>query len=219
MKTSDSISKISAAIVKAQGELNAVSKDGNNPHFRSRYATLQNIVESTRDVLRKHGLAVIQTFGETDGTYINLVTTLLHESGEAFSGTLTMRPSKADPQGLGSATTYARRYALSAILGIVTDEDDDGNASSQTNRDRGLETKYGSDTASNELPWLNAVGKNGNFTTTGNKIIQRFLDDPTMDWIKVAEHYRISKEDRKAIDNAVAEAKMVSSIIPSEVEA
>jgi len=219
MKTSDSISKISAAIVKAQGELNAVSKDGNNPHFRSRYATLQNIVESTRDTLRKHGLAVVQTFGETDGTYINLITTLLHESGEYISGTFTMRPSKADPQGLGSATTYARRYALSAVLGIVADEDDDGNASSRPVTDRALETKYGSDTASNELPWLNAVGKNGNFTTTGNKIIQRFLDDASMDWVKVAEHYRISKEDRKAIDNAVAEAKMVSSVIPSEVEA
>jgi hypothetical protein len=219
MKTSDSISKISAAIVKAQGELNAVHKDGNNPHFRSKYATLQNIVESTRDTLRKHGLAVVQTFGETDGTYINLITTLLHESGEYISGTFTMRPSKADPQGLGSATTYARRYALSAVLGIVADEDDDGNASSRPVTDRALETKYEAQTASAELPWLNAVGKNGNFTATGNKIIQRFLDDPTMDWIKVAEHYRISKEDRKAIDNAVAEAKMVSSIIPSEVEA
>jgi hypothetical protein len=219
MKTSDTITKISAALVKAQGELNAVSKDGNNPHFRSKYATLQNIVESTRDTLRKHGLAVVQTFGETDGTYINLITTLLHESGEYISGTFTMRPSKADPQGLGSATTYARRYALSAVLGIVADEDDDGNASSQPNRDRALETKYESFMVTSEMPWLNAVGKNGNFTATGNKIIQRFLDDASMDWVKVAEHYRISKEDRKAIDNAVAEAKMVSSIIPSEVEA
>jgi len=219
MKTSDSISKISAAIVKAQGELNAVHKDGNNPHFRSKYATLDNIVESTRDTLRKHGLAVVQTFGETDGTYINLITTVLHESGEWISGVLTMRPTKSDPQSLGGASTYARRYCYSAILGIVTDEDDDGNASSQPNRDRGLETKYGSDTTPNELPWLNAVGKNGNFTATGNKIIQRFLDDSSMDWIKVAEHYRISKEDRKAIDNAVAEAKKISSAFGAEVEA
>jgi hypothetical protein len=218
MKTSDTITKISSALVKAQGELNAVSKDGNNPHFRSKYATLQNIVESTRDTLRKHGLAVVQTFGETDGTYINLTTTLLHESGEYISGTLTVRPNKPDAQGIGSAASYARRYSY-AIIGLVTNDDDDGNIASQPTTDRALETKYGSDTTSNELPWLNAVGKNGNFTATGNKIIQRFLDDSTMDWIKVAEHYRISKEDRKAIDNAVVEAKMVSSIIPSEVEA
>jgi hypothetical protein len=218
MKTSDTITKISAALVKAQGELNAVSKDGNNPHFRSKYATLQNIVESTRDTLRKHGLAVVQTFGETDGTYINLTTTLLHESGEYISGTLTVRPNKPDAQGIGSAASYARRYSY-AIIGLVTNDDDDGNIASQPTTDRALETKYGSDTTSNELPWLNAVGKNGNFTATGNKIIQRFLDDASMDWVKVAEHYRISKEDRKAIDNAVVEAKMVSSIIPSEVEA
>jgi hypothetical protein len=218
MRTSDTITKISAALVKAQGELNAVSKDGNNPHFRSKYATLQNIVESTRDTLRKHGLAVVQTFGETDGTYINLTTTLLHESGEYISGTLTVRPNKPDAQGIGSAASYARRYSY-AIIGLVTNDDDDGNIASQPTTDRGLETKYEANTTSNELPWLNAVGKNGNFTVTGNKIIQRFLDDSTMDWVKVAEHYRISKEDRKAIDNAVAEAKMVSSVIPSEVEA
>lgn len=210
MRTSDSISKISAALVKAQGELNAVHKDGSNPHFRSKYATLQNIVESTRDTLRKHGLAVVQTFSDTDGTYISLNTTLLHESGEYISGTFSMRPSKADPQGLGSATTYARRYALSAILGIVTDEDDDGNASSHPVGDRALETKYESRSASNELPWLNAVDKQGNLTKMGNKILQRFLDEPDFTWIKVAEHYRINANERKVIDAAVDDAKSLS---------
>ena len=207
MKTSESITKIASALVKAQGELNAVHKDGNNPHFRSKYATLQNIVESTRDTLRKHGLAVVQTFSETDGSYISLNTTLLHESGEYISGTFSMRPSKVDPQGLGSATTYARRYALSAILGIVTDEDDDGNMASQPTGDRALQGNYGSHSASNELPWLNAVDKQGKFTKVGSKIVQRFIDEPDMSWIKVAEHYRISSADRKAIDAAVAEVK------------
>ena len=207
MKSSESITKIASALVKAQGELNAVHKDGNNPHFRSKYATLQNIVESTRDTLRKHGLAVVQTFSETDGSYISLNTTLLHESGEYISGTFSMRPSKVDPQGLGSATTYARRYALSAILGIVTDEDDDGNMASQPTGDRALQGNYGSHSASNELPWLNAVDKQGKFTKVGSKIVQRFIDEPDMSWIKVAEHYRISAADRKAIDAAVAEVK------------
>jgi len=207
MRTSESITKISAALVKAQGELNAVHKDGNNPHFRSKYATLQNIVESTRDTLRKHGLAVVQTFNETDGTYISLNTTVLHESGEYIKGTFSMRPTKADPQGLGSATSYARRYCYSAAIGIVTDEDDDGNASSQPTGDRALQGNYGSHSASNDLPWLNAVNKDGNFTKVGSKIVQRFIDEPDMSWIKVAEHYRISAADRKAIDAAVAEVK------------
>ena len=210
MKTSESITKIASALVKAQGELNAVSKDGNNPHFRSKYATLQNIVESTRDTLRKHGLAVVQTFSDTDGTYISLNTTLLHESGEYISGTFSMRPSKVDPQGLGSATTYARRYALSAILGIVTDDDDDGNAASQPTGDRALETKYGSHSTPADLPWLNAVDKQGNLTKMGNKILQRFLDEPDFTWIKVAEHYRINANERKVIDAAVDDAKSLS---------
>jgi hypothetical protein len=216
MRTSDTITKISAAIVKAQGELNAVSKDGNNPHFRSKYATLQNIVESTRDTLRKHGLAVVQTFDETDGTYINLVTTLLHESGEFISGTFTMRPTKADPQGLGSATTYARRYALSAVLGIVTDEDDDGNASSRPATDRSLETKYGANTAPAELPWLNGIDKKGDLTAMGAKIVQRFLEDGDMSWDRVTAHYRVSKAERSSIDNAVQEAR---SFKAAEVDA
>ena len=219
MKTSESITKIASALVKAQGELNAVSKDGNNPHFRSKYATLQNIVESTRDTLRKHGLAVVQTFSDTDGTYISLNTTLLHDSGEYISGTFSMRPSKVDPQGLGSATTYARRYALSAILGIVTDDDDDGNAASQPTGDRALETKYGSHSASAELPWLNAVDKQGNLTKMGNKILQRFLDEPDFTWVKVAEHYRINAAERKAIDNAVEQARNVNSVLGAEVDA
>lgn len=219
MRTSESISKISAALVKAQGELNAVHKDGNNPHFRSKYATLQNIVESTRDTLRKHGLAVVQTFNETDGTYISLNTTVIHESGECISGTFSMRPSKVDPQGLGSATTYARRYALSAILGIVTDDDDDGNAASQPTGDRALQGKYESRSASSDLPWLNAVGKDGNFTKMGSKIVQRFLEEPDFSWIKVAEHYKINAAERKAIDAAVDQARAVGSALGAEVEA
>jgi hypothetical protein len=219
MRTSESITKISAALVKAQGELNAVSKDGNNPHFRSKYATLQNIVESTRDTLRKHGLAVVQTFSETDGSYISLNTTLLHESGEYITGTFSMRPSKADPQGLGSATTYARRYALSAILGIVTDDDDDGNAASQPRTDRALETKYESRSASSELPWLNAIDKQGELTKMGSKILQRFLNEPDFTWIKVAEHYRINKQERDAIDKAVDIARSMNTVLGAEVEA
>ncbi len=219
MKTSESISKISAALVKAQGELNAVSKDGNNPHFRSKYATLQNIVESTRDTLRKHGLAVVQTFNETDGTYISLNTTVLHESGEYITGTFSMRPTKADPQGLGSATSYARRYCYSAAIGIVTDDDDDGNAASQPTGDRGLETKYESRSASNELPWLNAIDPQGELTKMGNKILQRFLNEPDFTWIKVAEHYRINKQEREAIDKAVDISRRINTVLGAEVDA
>jgi hypothetical protein len=207
MRQSESITKIASAIVKAQGELNSVSKDGTNPHFNKRYATLQNIVESTREVLRKHGLAVVQTFSETDGTYINLDTTVLHESGEWIAGTLTLRPDKTDPQRMGSATTYARRYALSAILGIVTDDDDDGNASSQPSGDRGLQGKSASVAADDDKAWLNACDKQGNLTEKGYETAKFLFENPERSIADVRKKYKVSKSDEAAIMDAMAEMK------------
>lgn len=198
MNTSTSITKLSVALVKAQGELNAVSKDGKNPHFKSTYATLQNIVESTRDVLHRHGLAVVQTFSQTDGTYIDLTTTLVHESGEWISGTITMRPTKPDPQGLGSAATYARRYAYAAILGIVTDDDDDGNAASAPNNDRASQGKYEGDTRE----WLNVLDRDGRLTDKGTKIAMRLAEDGEA-WMALEAKYRMSSATRTALKEVV----------------
>lgn len=129
-KKSESISKLAMALVKAQSEISPVGKDGNNPHFKSKYATLDNIIDETRPILAKHGLAIIQMPGG-DGEHVKMVTMIMHESGEWMeTEPLIMRPSKNDPQGMGSCITYARRYSLSALLSISTDEDDDGNASS-----------------------------------------------------------------------------------------
>jgi hypothetical protein len=198
MNTSTSITKLSVALVKAQGELNAVSKDGKNPHFKSTYATLQNIVESTRDVLHRHGLAVVQTFSQTDGTYIDLTTTLVHESGEWISGTITMRPTKPDPQGLGSAATYARRYAYAAILGIVTDDDDDGNAASAPNNDRASQGKYEGDTRE----WLNVLDRDGKLTDKGTKVAMRLAEDGEA-WMALEAKYRMSSATRTALKEVV----------------
>jgi hypothetical protein len=127
---SDSIDQLAKALAAAQSSLSVAKKDGVNPHFKSSYATLQSIWDSAREVLAPNGLSVVQTFAETDGTRMSIVTTLLHVSGQWVRGTLTIIPQRADPQGIGSAVTYGRRYAISALLGIVADEDDDGNAAS-----------------------------------------------------------------------------------------
>ena len=138
MKHSIETNHIFAALVKAQAEMPTANKDGNNPHFKSKYATLQSVVETCKPVLKKHGLAITQTFEPScDG--ISIITTLVHESGQYISGSLFLRPTKNDPQGYGSAITYGRRYAWAAILGMVADEDDDGNEAS----------------APVEKPWLN----------------------------------------------------------------
>lgn len=153
MQSSDTIGKLAAALSAAQGEFPVVEKKSANPFFSSKYADLAEVVKATTPVLTKHGLSVMQTVGhldvplsrdtattKRDGTVVNesqpefpttLTTTLAHSSGEWVRDTMVLSPVKLDPQAQGSAITYARRYAYSAILGIVTEADDDGNAASQ----------------------------------------------------------------------------------------
>lgn len=129
MNTSDQITELAKAMVDVQAEIRAAVKDRVNPHFRSTYADLSGVVDACRSALTKHGFSVIHACRESDGSVLHLDTRLLHKSGQWIEGTLSMRPSKADPQGIGSCITYARRYALAAIVGVVT-EDDDGNGAS-----------------------------------------------------------------------------------------
>jgi hypothetical protein len=131
MPQSAEIKDLAKALAAAQSSLNAAKKDATNPHFRNQYATLQSVWDAAREVLAPNGLSIVQTFEATDGHRLDLTTTLLHTSGQWIAGTISMTPSKADPQGAGSAATYARRYSLAAILGIVADEDDDGEAASR----------------------------------------------------------------------------------------
>lgn len=130
---SESIVNIAAALVKFNSEVSKIGKDSNNPHFKSQYASLDNIIDEVRPILTKHGLSVMQ-FPGGDGERFTMTTMLLHESGEWIeSQPIVMRPVKNDPQGIGSCATYARRYSLSAFLSLNTGEDDDGNGASEMN--------------------------------------------------------------------------------------
>lgn len=137
MKHSESITRLAASLVKAQSELRAVGMDAVNPHFRAKYASLDNIIETIRPTLAKHGLAVVQgaTLPEStvEGkvTGFTVETMLIHESGEWLLSGVVMPLAKSDPQGAGAAITYGRRYGISALLSLATDEDDDGNRVSQ----------------------------------------------------------------------------------------
>ena len=124
------IGKLASALAKAQGQIRAAAKDSKNPFFNSLYSDLAAVWDTCREPLSKNGIAVIQRPNNTDGSTISLSTILAHESGEWMVGTLTMKPVKSDPQGLGSCLTYARRYALAAMVGICSEEDDDGNKAS-----------------------------------------------------------------------------------------
>lgn len=131
MLKSDSITKLAVALAKAQAAFKPAPKSSINPHFKNRYTDLATLWEHCRPVLAENGLAIVQTFEEATGC-IAITTTLLHTSGEYIGGTLTLPMDKQTPQAAGSAITYGRRYAMAAILGMVSDEDDD--AEGATNR-------------------------------------------------------------------------------------
>lgn len=126
---SPEVDKLMEALSKAQGEMDFAVKDSANPFFKSSYADLPSVIRAIKAPLSNHGLAVIQTT-EISQSGVCVKTTLGHSSGQWIRGRLQMRPAKDDPQGIGSAITYARRYALAAIVGVAADEDDDGNAAS-----------------------------------------------------------------------------------------
>ena len=126
-----SVDKIATALCKVQAELGTATKRNTNPFFKSNYAALTEIMAVARKPLAKHGIAVTQLTQPCgiDGRTC-LVTVLMHGgSGQCISSTYPLNPKASDPQAVGSAVTYARRYALAAILGIVSEgEDDDGEA-------------------------------------------------------------------------------------------
>lgn len=126
---SDEIGKIAEALSKAQGLIGNAHKDSSNPFFKSSYADLASCWDACREALAKNNLAVVQTHRKTPRGKLLLITQLIHSSGQWIKGDIVMDLSKADPQGYGSATTYARRYGLCAMVGI-SPADDDGNSCS-----------------------------------------------------------------------------------------
>jgi hypothetical protein len=131
MTHSEQINEIAAALSKAQAVIEGAKKDSANPFFKSTYADLASVWDACRKPLTDHGLSVAQT-AATDEGGVGITTILMHASGQWLRDTLVMKPVKDDPQGVGSCITYARRYALAAMVGVAP-EDDDGNAASARN--------------------------------------------------------------------------------------
>jgi len=124
MKQSESVKNLAAALSKFQGQLGSASKSKANPFFKSKYADIAEIWETIKSPLAANGLSVVQLPATNVNGDPTLVTTLLHESGEYMSAETPLIITKKDPQAVGSAITYYRRYALAACLGVVQDDDD-----------------------------------------------------------------------------------------------
>ena len=129
MNKSESIKEIAAALNKAQAEMSGAKKSASNPFFKSKYADLGAVVEAIKVAFADNGLSYSQFPIFLDGK-VGVETILMHSSGEWLSSELYLPMTKQDPQAAGSAITYARRYALQAIAGIPSD-DDDGNEASK----------------------------------------------------------------------------------------
>jgi len=133
MLMSKEINEIASALAKAQGTIKNPVKSATNPFFKSKYSTLESVIDSIRESLSNNGIALVQVIESVEGkTTIN--TTLLHSSGQFIGGTYQVNPVKNDPQSYGSAITYGRRYALLGIMGIAPSDDDDGNKASHNHQ-------------------------------------------------------------------------------------
>jgi len=130
MQTSENITDLAMALAKAQALIKPASKDATNPHFKSRYADLPAVWEACRKPLTDNGLSVVQMPVDAGEGRVGLTSVLMHSSGQYISSTVSTKLTQDSAQGIGSALTYLRRYALAALVGIVADEDDDGNAAS-----------------------------------------------------------------------------------------
>ena len=128
MNQSESIAKLAPALVAAQSEMTGAKKSASNPFFKSKYANLEEVINVVKSAFSTHGLSFIQFPVSSEG-HAGVETIILHESGEFISNQFLLKCAKSDPQGMGSAITYARRYGLQSAVGIPS-EDDDGNAAS-----------------------------------------------------------------------------------------
>lgn len=129
MDRSEQIDALAVALVKAQAGIKGAVKDSLNPHFRSKYADLESVMDACKGPLNENGISVLQ-IPEPVESGVGIRTVLLHESGQYISGVMVLPMVKQDPQGAGSAITYARRYGLMAMVGVCP-EDDDGEGAMQ----------------------------------------------------------------------------------------
>lgn len=180
MNKSDSIKNLAAALCKFQGEVQKIKKTETNPFFKSKYASLADILDVIRQPLVDNGLAFVQfPTGEH-----NLSTMLMHSSGEWIEDTYSMTPAKNDPQGLGSVITYQRRYALGAVLGLNIDEDDDGNKATHPQEPP----------AEDNRPWMSAAEK--------DNVIRLILNGDVQKANRLCDTFKIRKAYKEEIEDA-----------------
>jgi hypothetical protein len=180
----NNIKAITSALVEFHKKVEVIKKDSQNPFFNSKYASLSNILNVINPVLIECGLNIMHL--PTGEGKLRVI--LSHISGAYIMTTFDMKIPKDEPQGLGSAITYSRRYAIGAILNLNIEDDSDGNRKNPA-----------SPSSAADKPWINATDKNGKINDTGIKAAVSLYQNETS-WEKIKRKYRVSKSDQKAIE-------------------
>jgi len=226
IQSSDNIEAISKALVAFHGKIGKIAKDQTNPYFNSKYAGLSSILSAVNPTLQSCGLSIMQMPADED----ELITLLVHESGQFIGSKMKMSLAKRDPQAQGSAITYARRYAIAAILSLSFDEDDDANSAmpSQTHQNRagapqppkatqGTPAPSASATAKGEQKngWFNATDKAGRPTDLCRETAALIASNLyTMD--DLYADYKVSRKDRAALEMEIDLAKAGGGKVKAE---
>lgn len=191
MDKSNSIQNLAKALITFHLKVEKVKKDATNPFFKSKYATLSNILDSINTPLIESGLAFTQFPSNGHG----LTTMLMHaESGEFLTAEYDMVPVKDDPQGRGSVLTYQRRYALAAVLGLNIDDDDDGNTATYGGSTPEQASRWREKEEDTRL-WLNKTLKNGTLTTDWVNVTKA-LASGAYTISDVEKKFKVSKENK-----------------------
>lgn len=190
---SEHLGDLAAALAKAQAAFPPVDLDGTGQVGQNRnykYATLAHIIKTLTPTLNANGLSVIQTCEPSGAATLRVTTTLLHDSGQYLAGTAEVPLPNNTPQGYGSAMTYARRYQLSAILGIAADDDDDGKEASREKSPPRARTEPPAARAAASGP---SVAHAKATPTTASEVARRWF------FAKVKEEHGVTPDEAKVL--------------------
>lgn len=183
MQKSESIKELATALAKAQGQLENASKASVNPHFKSKYADLAEVINTIRPVFAEHGLSVMQC-PSFDAGIVSVETVLMHSSGEFIASTVSAPVSKQDAQGVGSAITYCRRYALAAVAGIAQEDDDANGAVGKAPAKPAQKPAIGKKQQLNAERFAAAIGK---------------VKDGSYEWERLANDWELTEAQREEL--------------------
>lgn len=203
MNRSESIVNLSKALFVFQSKIDNVSKDAVNPFFKSKYASLTSILEGIKHPLVESLLIIMQNPGSDDNGAVTLNTIIMHaETAEYIESSFSMKPVKADPQGIGSCISYMRRYALASILKLNVDDDDGNHASGLKNKSDNLNESMGLDKEKNRRIFetmevrISASETTSELSKVGTDIGKQVKDVNDLKWLKDLYKEKLSELGR-----------------------